>query len=889
MNGADKGHWLLAASLFVSLVGCTTLPPTPTPAGSTPPTTAPTATAAPQPPGPAPNTALRPFNELIRDAKLLPGLFRLYQREERVLLELEPQHFKTPYLLAITLSQGLGERSFYSHFMWDDTLVTFERVGANVQMQVRNVSLFATPGTAMAINVANSFSPSLLNVVPVLSQPHPERQSILVDASALFLADMPQAATRLEAAFRIPYAFDARNSVLDKVRSTPDMATFQVRAHFYTPRLPLQQPSPNSPPVAINPPRTLEDPRSLFLGFHYSLATLPDAEYRPRAADDRLGHFVTQRWNYSDDVAIDPRQHWVNRWRLEKQQPEAASSEPKKPIIFWIDKNVPEKYRATITAGILEWNKAFERVGFKQAIRVEIQPEQAEFDLADVRHASVRWYLEAEERGLARGPIVADPRTGEIIDADITISQSWTRLMRRVGVEAVPAAPRLLKADHDQRWCEHAAMTIEDTAFALDLMEARGELLPDSPEVEKILLMALKDVVMHEVGHTLGLRHNFRASSVYSLQQISDPAFNREYGVSGSVMDYNPINLAPRGLPQGEYFMTTLGAYDYWVIEYAYRPLPADQEKSALEAIARRSTEPALAYATDDEAGGFGNDGYDPSVHRFDLGNDGLAYAKRRLQLGQELLTRLQQLPATSLTSTRLRRGTSSALNQIGNAATLALKYVGGVQYFRDRPDSARANFVPIPLVQQKEALLLLKNEVFSTQALNLPASFIARLAPDNFERSLSPPELPGLTNTLFEVQRRALERALSDATAQRLIDSALLVPAPNALGLSDLYSTLRKAIWSELDGGQDIVLPRRNLQREHVRRLAALLLRPTQNTPADARALARVEAQSLLTSLTKAKTLSNAALSAEARAHLSESQSTLREALRASLQRGGA
>jgi hypothetical protein len=889
MNGADKGHWLLATSLAVSLVGCTTLPPTPTPAGSTPPTTAPTATAAPQPPGAAPSTALRPFNELIRDAKLLPGLFRLYQREERVLLELEPQHFKTPYLLAITLSQGLGERSFYSHFMWDDHWVTFERVGANVQLLVRNTRLFATPGTTMAINVANSFSPSLLNMVPVLSQPHPERQSILVDASALFLSDLPQAATRLESAFRIPYAFDARNSALDKVRSTPDMATFQVRAHFYTARLPLQQPSPNSPSVAINPPRTLEDPRSLFLGFHYSLAALPDAYYRPRAADDRLGHFVTQRWNYSDDVAIDPRQHWVNRWRMEKQEPEAALSEPKKPIVFWIDKNVPEKYRATLTAGILEWNKAFERVGFKQAIRVEIQPEQAEFDLADLRHASVRWYLDAEERGLARGPIVADPRTGEIIDADITISQSWTRLLRRVAVESVPAPPRLLKTDHEQRWCEHAAMTIEDTAFALDLMEARGELLPDSPEAEKILLMALKDVVMHEVGHTLGLRHNFRASTAYSLEQISDPAFNREQGISGSVMDYNPINLAPLGLPQGELFMSTLGAYDYWAIDYAYRSLTPDQEKTTLEAIARRNTEPALAYGSDDEAGGFGNDGYDPSVHRFDLGNDGLAYAKRRLQLGKELLTRLQQLPAASITSARLRRGASSAFNQIGNAATLALKYVGGVQYFRDRPDSARANFVPIPLAQQKQALLLLKDEVFSVQALALPAKFIARLAPDNFERGLSPPELPGLTNTLFEVQRRALERALSDATAQRLIDSALLVPAPNALGLSDLYSTLRKALWSELESNQDIVLPRRNLQREHIRRLAALLLRPTQNTPADARALARVEAQSLLTSLNQAKKQSLGVYSAEALAHLSESQSTLREALRASLQRGGA
>lgn len=854
-----------------------------------------TAVTAPVPavtPNPAANPAataggLRSFNELIRDAKTLPGLFRLYQREERIWIELEPKHFQENYLLAFTLNQGLGERGLYGHFMWDEYVVGFERVGNQVHMLARNVRFHTQPNTPQARAAAHSFSPSLLAAAPVLSQPHPERQSILIDASAWFLSDIPQATTRLEATFRIPYAFDARNSQVQRVRSTADMAAVQVRAHFYTPRLPVLTPNANLPAPLPNPPRTLEDPRSLFLGFHYSLASLPDADYRPRNADDRLGHFVTRRWNYSNERATDTREFFINRWRLQKKEAQATLSEPIKPITFWIDRNVPEQYRATISAGILEWNKAFERLGYQKAIRVELQPENAEFDLAEVRYASVRWYLDADEGGLARGPIVTDPRSGEIIDADITISQSWARLIRRMAVQWVPAAPQLT-GRQSHSWCEYAQTAIEEMAFALDLLEARGELTPDSPEAEALILAALKDVVMHEVGHALGLRHNFRASTVYPLNQIADPSFTRLHGVSGSVMDYNPINLAPRGLPQGEYFMSTLGPYDYWAIEYAYVNATPDQEAAVLQRIAARSTEPLLAYGADDEAGGF-TDGYDPSVHRFDLGSDGLAYARRRLTLGKELLERLQQPTAAwrDAPGERLRRGVRSALGQMSGAANLALKYIGGIQYYRDRSNSPRANFIPVPLNQQRAALQLLHDDIFSSAALTLSADFIARLAPDNFESGFTPPELPGLPYTVFDLQRRLLERAMSDATAVRLIESATMTSA--SLGLADLYRSLRSAIWSELENEQDITLSRRNLQREHVRRLAALLLRPTQNTLADARALARLEAQALAHSLAKKKNKPNPGLSTEARAHLHESLSTLEEALRAPLIRSGA
>src|SRR5262249_50187021 len=156
-----------------------------------------------------------------------------------------------------------------------------------------------------------------------------------------------------------------------------------------------------------------------FIGYHYTLAKLPDAPMHARVADDRVGYFTTDRLDFTSDVPRIPVQHYVNRWRLEKKDPAAALSEPKQQIVYWIDRNIPEKYRPAIRDGILEWNKAFEKIGYKDAIRVEIQPDDADFDTSDIRHASVRWQTVAKSTYGAIGPSVVDPRSGEILDADI--------------------------------------------------------------------------------------------------------------------------------------------------------------------------------------------------------------------------------------------------------------------------------------------------------------------------------------------------------------------------------------------------------------------------------------------------------------------------------------
>jgi hypothetical protein len=613
-----------------------------------------------------------------------------------------------------------------------------------------------------------------------------------------------------------------------------------------------------------------------------------------RVADDRLGHFVAHRFEFSDDIAAFPDVYYVKRWRLEKKDPDSELSEPKKPIVYWLDRNIPEKYRESVKEGILEWNKAFEKIGFKDAIRVEVQPENADFDTADGRHSSVRWVVRDVPGALAIGPSRADPRTGEILDADIEIEDGWTRVPRRQASEQFPA--RLPVPADDETFCQYGDVAFDELAFALDVLVARGDIAPDGPEAEAYVKATLKDVVTHEVGHTLGLQHNFRASTIYSQKQLSDPGFTHTHGISGSVMDYNAINLSLQSDPQGDYVMHGLGPYDYWAIEYAYKPIAQEREKVELDKIASRSTEPQLAFGNDFDAGFGGTaEGMDPQVNRRDIGSDPLEYASRRLKLSRELWDRLQARdlkPGESYEM--LRRNFLAGLTQVGNATTIAAKYVGGVVYVRDHAGSGREPFTPIPAERQREALRQIADGLLSVDSFRLRPEFVRRLTVNQFDRWHSGdsdmnainPDI-SLTSRMLSMQRSVLDHLMSDQVATRIEEGAYReTRAARSFRLSELYDTLQNAIWSELKTGRDISVFRRNLQREHLKRVASTLIRPSYTMQADARALQRENAKGLLALIKTAK--SNPSLSKEARAHLAECENTLEEALKAPLERPG-
>ena len=890
------------------------VPTTPAPSAAAPAAVAPVAAAsAPRPDAAAP----KPFAEIIKDAKVTPGYFTLYQKDDKVWIEVKPEQFNSPFYFQANSTRGLGQSGVYPNWMLRGHIVEFNKLGNNVQLIAKNDAFTAKLGTPIATAVRESFTDSILGVTIAVSTPHPDRKSILIDANALLLADLPGMSTQLETTFRIPYAYDARNSGFVKVQSTDDMSTFNVTAHYSVPKLPSPPLVPSTIPTPP-PPSTLPDNRSMLLGFYYSLSKLPATPMAARAADSRVGHFVTRQWDYTDDMAAFPRKYIVNRWRLEKKDPAAALSEPVQPIVYWLDKNIPLKYRAKVAEGVLEWNKAFEKIGFKDAVQVKQQTDDATFDNNDTRHASVRWYVDTSEGALAIGPTRTDPRTGEILDADISFSDGWTRLPRRRAVEqlvsvaqgnnysqthahnhgAQRSAEEILQGlsrGQMPHACEFEHNAMQEAGFALDLLAARGDIDPDSPEAEAIVMEQLKDVVAHEVGHTLGLTHNFRASTIYTLDQLESKAFTEANGLSGSVMEYNALNIAPQGKKQGQYAQSTLGPYDYWAIEYAYRPLNAVTESKDLLAIAARSKEPLLAFANDIDAGLGNVEGMDPEVTRRDLGADPLAFAARRMQLSQELWARLQTRtlkPGEQYDV--LLRNFLSANAQLDLAATVASKYVGGVVHLRDHADSGRVPLNPVPAATQRKALKLITDGLFRSNSFAFKPEFVARLVPNQFDRwfggggstSLAATVNPdaSISGAVLALQRSSLDRLMADGVAARVLDAPSKMSQPQqALALSELYDTLQNAIWSELQSGSDIDPMRRNLQREYLRRVVNALIRPAATTPADSKSLMRANAQQLQQQIRSA--LAKPATKVT-RAHLSESLDLLTEALKAPLQR---
>ncbi|MBL0730165.1 zinc-dependent metalloprotease [Piscinibacter sp. HJYY11] len=855
----------------------------PAPAAAAAASAAASGVAGTTPPRPEPG-APRPFDEVIKGATQQAGFVPIWRKDDRIWLEIPTERLDQPFLLSVNVAGSVGERGLYASQMGPSWLATFRKIGTSQMQLIALNNSFISSTPAMKAAVEQGFSHSLLGSAAIASAPHPQRKSVLIDAGFL-LTDIPGYSTRIEAAFRMPYSLDRGNSFFEKTRVSDEMTTVNARVHFSTSRIPAPPLTP-SPVPTPPPPSATPDARSMFVGFVYSFTKLPDTPMAPRRTDPRLGHFFSVVTDLGTDLKANPRVHHVSRWRLEKREPQAALSEPKQPIVYWLDRNIPPQYRKAVEAGVLEWNKAFEKIGFKNAIVVRQQPDDAEWDNMDARHASIRWFVGADV-GFAVGPHHADPRTGEIIDADIGMSDVFGRSARRFVAEDVPRANSLGHAGHaHDAYCNYAHENAAEMNFALDLLEARGDIAPDSPEAEAFVQAVIKDTVMHEVGHTLGLKHNFKGSTVVARDKLQDKDYTEKNGISGSVMDYNAYNIALRGEKQGAMNNTTLGPYDYWAIEYAYKPIAPADEAAELARIASRSTDPLLAYADDADAGGIpGNDGIDPLVNRFDLGDDPLAYYVRRLQLSRELWQRVQERGAQpGDEAVRQRRVLLSGFRQLGRASELVGKYVGGMHTVRDLPGTTqRAAYRPVEPAKQREALKFLADGVFNADSFRFKPQFIASLSPDYNEWDRGGPV--NIPAAVLSVQTVAMDRLLSPGTASRLLDLPSYVPDANKrniISLAEVYDTLQGAVWSELKSGREIDRLRRNLQREHLKRVQNLLVRGSAALPPDALSLMRMQAVELQTQLKRAST--NGKLSVESRAHLQDSLSQLTEALRASM-----
>jgi hypothetical protein len=834
------------------------------------------------------------FDETIEDCEVIGGLFTLYHhvKEGKVYLEIKPEQFNKVYLCNITRTSGDGSL-FDSGAMLGEFAFFFKRVGKKVQFVEKNVKFRAKGEAAIAKAVERDIPNSIRGNAKTLSDPHPERGSVLVEAAEFFLQDIAMVGY-LTGQAKTAYSLDKGNSYFSQLKSFPLNTDIEVTLHFKS----------SSP----QPFFTLADSRSILHRYYYSISEIPGSNYQPRAADDRVGHFYNLHQDYTSVLKDDPYERYIHRWHLEKSEPKFKLSKPKKAIVFWLENTIPVEYRDAVREGALLWNAAFEKIGFKDAIEVKQMPDDADWDPADVRYNTIRWIVQPGG-AYAVGPSRANPFTGEIYDADIRISADILRFFYQEFDEFVsPSAwtganinsffpgmepEESITPETLPHLCGYAEGFQHQMAFGWGLLQSQGRVTEG--DLQQYIHDALLSIVAHEVGHTLGLRHNFKASAIHSLEKIQNKNYTLQNGLTGSLMDYTPVNIAERGQSQGYYFQTTPGPYDYWAIEYAYTSYDPDSkisEKEMLEKIARRAVEPQFSYGTDEDAFGLSTRSLDPTCNLWDIGNDPLQFYQVRLNLAQGLWRDLlKDFERDGELYNKLRLVFNQGIKEYALAGQTAGKYIGGIYTYRDHigDPNGRPPFVIVPAAKQREALQFLVDKFFS------PNSF--EFSPDLLNK-LAPPRYWDFEGTVFRISRldypiHGIVQLLQAMTLFRLYDPLVLgriqdneIRFPKGdtpFTMAELFSDLRYAIWQEVAGGKNVSSFRRELQRMHLYVLDGILKFPP-GFPHDAVTLAREDLVKIKSEIDRS--LSNSVLDAYTEAHLQESAAKINAILSAQMER---
>jgi hypothetical protein len=430
----------------------------------------------------------------------------------------------------------------------------------------------------------------------------------------------------------------------------------------------------------------------------------------------------------------------------------------------------------------------------------------------------------------------------------------------------------------------------QDLAMAHAVMAARTQ---NAEDLEKLIMQALKDVTMHEVGHTLGLRHNFKASSFYSLEEANDTTKSSQTGLTASVMDYTPVNMMPKERKQGDYYSTTIGPYDYWAIEYGYKPLSGgtDGEVEKLEEIAARSAEAGHAFATDENTRGIDPD---PLVNRWDFSSDPLAFAKSQAELVKETWPEIvERMTEEGDGYQQARRAFGVLLGTHGRSMFFAARYIGGLNTSRSHKGDKDAPppFEIVDAKEQREALALLEEQVFSDKPFQFPPELYNHLAP-TYWNHWGTEYIDRVDYAAHDVilmwQDRILSKLLSSLTLTRLHDAELKTSADtDALTVAELLDRLTKVIFSETESVTSgdftnrkpaISSIRRNLQRTYLRNLANLALGRTI-APEDAQTIAYAQLSELNGRIEKLLE-AEVELDAYSRAHLAESSDRIEKVL---------
>lgn len=874
------------------------------------------------PPLAAPEFKWPEFATVTKDMQTFPGLVTLYRYKSddatkdhtRLLCQVPRSLLKQDLLLVTSYSRGLN-----AGFPGEDYLIRFEMLGKQVVIAAPDTRFVATPGQTATEVIGRTYNDTYLAAMPIVTM-SPTGDPVVDLGPVLIGPGMGVALNGM--------GIRRDLSQYNKVKAFPDNALIDVD---------LVMGNRNGGGQSV--------------GITYDIRRLPAAgSYSPRAADERVGYFTTVRqdWNIKH-AQRENIVRYIDRWDLKKKDPSLELSPPDHPIVFIIEKSVPLQWRKYVGEGIAEWNKAYEKLGIVGAVVVQQQTDDNEFanmDPEDARYNFIRWIVTGT--AFAMGPHHADPRTGQILDADIIFDDSMLRFYhentdifgpKTMATLLGPDVPAFLLANptfippgetvedvraavqstqgellmdgstdsthptldsrhagpqHSHAACNYAAGMKHQLAMANLAAAATGKAIP-----EKFIGEIIREIVAHEVGHTLGLRHNFKASAWLSLDEIKRRRDTTDEPVVGSVMDYNPVlYFSGDDITKIRHLTTpVIGPYDYFAIEYGYKTPGKDDgdEKSMLAKIACQGTKRELAYSTDEDTTGFTSP--DPYSNRFDMSDDPIAWAKMRIALCDPLLLDLKKWAVKKDDPNHyLRQSFSTLMGERSRNLLWVTRLVGGQSFNRNRAGDPEAKpaLVLLSPKKQREALAMLSETVFRDDFVKVDSELLNELPPSRWWDWTGQPtsrvDYP-IHQTISSMQSSALLGLCSPQILQRIYDAELKSKADDKFTAAELISSVRDMIWNNLTIADDVKYEngkpmissiRRNLQKQHLQYLLALA--DTQSTTLvspDLQSMVRFASRELSVQigsvLEKARSGANGSrLDFASRAHLTECKSQI-------------
>ena len=755
------------------------------------------------------------IDETVEDLERMPGLFTLYRDSEdgSMMMEISADQLDKDYIYLGKSADGVVAAGHFRGAYRDQAVFQLRRYFDRIEFVERNTGFYFDPANALSRAARANISDAVLSVNEIVATDEEETRFLIKLDEVLLSESLHKVKPNSDPDRKGHEQFnlgklDSKKTRYGTVSVYPENINIVVNYVF------------NNASPYVRGGQEVTDPRAVTIAFEHMFIEAPDNDYALRLDDARVGYFFDQVTDLTSHE-ITPYRDLINRWHLVKKDPAAEISEPVEPIVWWIENTTPVEYRDVIRRGVLAWNEAFEQAGFKNAIVVREQPDDAEWDAGDIRYNVLRWTSSPTPPFGGYGPSFSDPRTGQIIGADIMLENVYVSNRVRYSTVFGESHPALPVHSHDShaRWqlCSAGMNIAHGITMAKNALMAAGG---TDADMSKMVEQGLYELALHEVGHTLGLNHNMRASQLHTPEDIHNP--EKTQGILiGSVMDYGSVNLAPPGVEQGDYYSVRPGPYDVWAIQFGYSP---ELEGEARADHLARSTEPELAFGNDADDMRSAGRAIDPRVMIGDMSSDAIAYAEGRFALTRDLMADLNNKLAFEGESwARVRDAYLVLTREQRNKARVVSRYVGGVKIDRGvvgQPGSTQP-YTPIAGDRQREAMAVLAENVFAADAFEVPAEVVAHLGMQRRGfNHFGMTEDPKVHDRALAIQKDVLDHLMHPNVLERLTDTQLY---GNEYSVNEMLSDLTSAVFED-DLRDSVNSFRQNLQVEFTHRLLGVV-----------------------------------------------------------------